>query len=120
VAGSNYSVTLSRLRIEYNNGGSYWNGVYPVTIPITSNYQVVASDSLIPIGALTSAITLTLPSNPTKGESHKIKDSGGTLNLYNVTVAGNGYLIDGLSTFLIEQNYGGFEFVFNGTSWMVF
>jgi len=95
-------------------------GAAPVFVNVTSNTTRAAGvNETLVIGTLTTAITVTLPASPTVGQTIKIKDSGGTVGTYNVTVDGNGKTLDGAATYVMSQNYDQNEFVYNGTSWMV-
>lgn len=49
----------------------------------------------------------------------QIKDDKGDAAVNNITVEGNGNLIDGGATALININYGWLSLVFNGTQWNV-
>lgn len=64
------------------------------------------------------ALTATLPVNPTIYTTYTIKDIGGVAITNPITVAGNGYLVEGGATMLIDTNYGFACVFFTGTQWV--
>ena len=93
-------------------GGSTWSVK-------TSNYTATTGDQLL---ANTSggAFTITLPATPTAGDSIIIAD-GDSWFTNNLTVARNGSTIKGLSENLILDIAAvKVDFVYNGTTWLVF
>jgi hypothetical protein len=85
----------------------------------TISYLVQQTDDLIEIGTLSTPINITLPAGPSIGETHEVKDGGGTLTTYNVTVLGNGHNVDGSSSFIMRVGYSTFKFIYDGTKWLV-
>lgn len=66
----------------------------------------------------TAARIVTLPADPVVHESHAVKDSTGTgAGTNNITVSGNGKLIDGAATNVITANRGSKTYVYNGSGW---
>lgn len=86
---------------------------------ITASYQVLNLDEVISVGVISAPITVTLPSAPTQGEKHVIKDASGSASTYAITVSGNGKTIDGSATSLVNQNYATLRVTYNGTQWMI-
>jgi len=78
-----------------------------------SDYIIVINKT---VGAATS---VTLPLAPTNGQSFIIKDGKGDASTNNITIVGNGKLIDGSANRIINQNYQAYEVVYNGASWDV-
>jgi hypothetical protein len=88
-------------------------------VPTTISYLVQPTDDLIEIGTLSTPINITLPAAPSTGETHEVKDGGGTLTTYNATVLGNGHNIDGSSSFVMRVSYATFKFTYDGTKWLI-
>jgi hypothetical protein len=86
---------------------------------VTGTYAVLASDDYIAVTTLTSAFTITLPASPTIGDSYQIKDTTGNALAFNVTIAGNGNTIDGLTNFVLAQPYAAATFTYTGVQWSV-
>jgi hypothetical protein len=63
--------------------------------------------------------SFSLSASPDFGQVEIVKDVGGNFSTNNVTVSGNGFNIDGLSTFLMNTNYMCSTFYFDGTSWNI-
>ena len=85
----------------------------------TANYTAVAGDRLI---ANTSggAFTITLPASPTVGQQVSIID-GGNWSSINLTIARNGSTIKSSASDL-ALNVGGImvDFIYSGSTWLVF
>lgn len=91
-------------------------------IAVTStnvSYTILNSDEAVIITLLSAPINLILPSGPTIGDIYTVKDSGGNIETYNVTISGNGYNIDGVSTFLMNKNYSSISLLYTGFEWSV-
>ena len=84
---------------------------------ISTGYNVVATDTFISVGTLSSIITITLLSSPLSDTTIVIKDANGSAAKYPITISGNGNLIDGLSFVTISSNYGFFRMTYNSVSW---
>lgn len=63
------------------------------------------------------ATTVTLPATPLTNEVHVVKDVNGVSQLYNITIQGNGNLIDGQDDIVMTTNYQSLTLFWNGTSW---
>lgn len=97
-----------------SNGGSTLAVVKAIgNVTLSRVQQYVAVD--------TSAVrTVTLPADPVVHESHTVKDSTGAgAAVNNITVSGNGKLIDGAATNVIAVTRGAVTYVYNGTGWDV-
>ena len=79
---------------------------------ITANYTITSSDYIIASSA-SSGITATLPTSPTNGQTHIIKEMIGITN--NVLVSSSNYVIDGLSTYTIAGGYGSVTITYFGS-----
>ena len=87
--------------------------------PITTNYNVQPTDTFISVGTLSSIITITLMASPISDDTVVIKDTNGSAAQYPISIAGNGKLIDGLSSITISNNYGYYRLTYTGTQWSV-
>ncbi len=104
--------------IIYNDTNIYNAGV------ISSNTAIDVGDKVVFVDTSGGNVTVTLPSSPTIGQWHKIKDYLGNAYINNITIDGNGANIEQFSaapssTLLLTQNYDAVELVFNGTFWSI-
>lgn len=81
------------------------------TLPDVSTlfYFVNASNS--------TAKTINLPANPTANNYVVIKDKKGDAATNNITISGNGKLIDGVSSILINGNNQAYTLKYDGAAW---
>lgn len=94
------------------------NGGNPVAVvraignvTLSRSQQYVAVDTA-------AAHTVTLPADPMIHESHVVKDSTGAgAAANNITVSGNGKLIDGAATNVIAVTRKAVTYVYNGSGW---
>ena len=63
--------------------------------------------------------TVKLPTNPSLGQEHTIKDYLGVADLLPITLDGNGRLIDELRTFQLNTKDAAVKVMFNGLKWGV-
>lgn len=80
----------------------------------TANYTLVSTDYTIRADATSGAITMTLPASPTAGRIYNIKKIDSSVN--TVTIAGNGYNIDGAASTVIVTQYTNLTIQYDGTS----
>ncbi len=119
----NSSATLDdNGNITTNGGlilGSYFKrSIRTVTVagPITG----LSTDNVIMVNKVVGAPTaLTLPASPTSGCEIIVKDAKGDAFTNNITVSSAAGTIDGLTSFILTQNYQSFTFIYNGTEWNV-
>jgi len=65
-----------------------------------------------------SALTLTLPGNPSVNDEIQILDASGNASTYNITVNRNGKLINGnAGNFIIDVNGAWYNLVFTGNTY---
>ncbi len=81
------------------------------TPTLTDGYDFVA------VYGLTENVTINLPTTPITGKRYTIKDSDASCILYTITVSGNGYNIEGTSTFVMNTLYQAVNFTFIGSKW---
>lgn len=114
-----------------SQAGGDLDGIYPnptvarLTAAVTpivfgdSPYTIASTDFLIAVDSALGAVILNLPPSPTTGKTYKIKDISGSAAAQNITINGNGYNIDGSSSYTINSNYGKLEVIFTGTRWSI-
>lgn len=115
-SGSNRSISFGVI----NTGSSIaLFGSQRVAIQtITANYTVdTTQTSYVILCNHTAAITITLPT-ATSGRTFIVKDITGKAATFPITVSG-AVTIDGMSSYVITQNYAAVQFVSNGTLWFV-
>ena len=89
--------------------------VYPHSAVTTSVTLSTGSTYVILVNSPSAIITITLPATPRDGQVFKIKDVGGQAVTYNITIGGNGNLIDNASSALINTSYGALELFYELT-----
>jgi predicted glutamine amidotransferase len=90
-----------------------------ITNVSTATYTVKSDDDYICVNR-NGAVTLTLPGTPTQGDEYEIKDDGGFVSASQpLTLNGNGKLIDGASTFVMDGAKSAIKVTYNGTQYNV-
>ena len=87
---------------------------------IASNYTVLLEDYIIGVTNTSSPRTITFPvaSSSNIGQVYVVKDESGTASTNNIIcIVSGGGLIDGQSSFSINQNYGFRQFYSSGSQW---
>ncbi len=84
----------------------------------TVSFTLSGSQTIYLCDTTAAPLTATLPASPTAGASYVIKDATGHCGTNAVTVAGNGYSIDGSASLLLDINYAFVNLVFTGTEWI--
>lgn len=97
------------------------NSVVPISPLVTvSGTTILKTQNYIPIDNATGGnFTINLPTAPVNGENHTIKDWLGNAATYSITVNGNGYNIDGASSYVMNFNYQAENFMFAFGKWGV-
>jgi len=90
-------------------GGSA-GGPINVTVETSATTTITNSDYLV---AASGSTTVNLPPTPDDGQRHIIKDSTGTAGSSNITVSGNGFLIDDSATASLVNNYEAMTIIFS-------
>jgi hypothetical protein len=84
------------------------------------SYQVLGTDVIIGVSNTAAPRTITMPNTGiVTGQRWTIKDESGGAAGNNITVNGNGYLIDGAATFPISTNYGSMDLYYNGSAFYI-
>lgn len=96
--------------LRFEDAGLFGGG--PITVTVKSSGTVtISNDSYLIVAS--GATTINMPIAPSDGERHIIKDSLGTAGTTPVTISGNGFLIDGAATAILNNNYQAMEFIFS-------
>lgn len=131
-------VYVSNNDLYYNNGtgtpvqitsGNSLDTVSDNNYVVTAtaiNLSINVSDTttVVSVNCSSNDVTITLPvigSVPT-GRYYIVKDTNGaSQGTYKITVvaSGGGAILDGKTSYVIQQNYAAVTFISNGTSWMV-
>lgn len=112
-----------------NTGNKYLNatirGNLNVILKTATDYTVLKTDQYIGVTSTASARIITLPNTGSSaligssGQIWTIKDESGGAGTNNITITPNGGTIDGSATFVINQNYGSADVMFDGTNYFL-
>lgn len=83
---------------------------------VITDYIVLATDDLILVNH-TAIVDITLPATPEEHKKYTVKDKSGSASTNAITVKGNGNTIDGMSTLIINSNFGSIDFIYDGSDW---
>lgn len=117
-----FDSTHNRLFISENTGNylnllgadrSVWSSNFTANVTVNDGYD------FIPVNTTGGVVTVTLPSSPKTGKTYTVADVSGTANTNNITVAGNGKNINGVSSQTISTNYGTLTITYNGSGWNI-
>jgi len=78
-----------------------------------SPYTVLSTDYYISVDSSGGAVTLLMPATPTFKQVWIIKDRTGNASTNNITINGNGNLIDDASSYTIVSNFGSIQTLAN-------
>lgn len=110
--GANINVNTNSLgQIEISSS----NGYKHFTTFKTANYTATVNERLIYISA-SNTVTMSLPTNPSEGQSLIFKDKAGNSLVNNIIISSSNSTIDGSSTFVLNINYGSVEVVYMSSS----
>jgi hypothetical protein len=117
--GAGISITNGTGSITINATGS--GQAIAITPVSTSPYPVLDSDYFLSVNT-SIPITIQLPNAPATGRVLIIKDATGNSQVKNITVTtvGGSVTIDGVTSYLIGNNYKSIQVTFNGTAYEVF
>jgi len=86
---------------------------------VISDYQILATDDILAVGAITSSIIIQLPVSPNIGDTYRIKDTTGIFSTFNILVSGNGNNIDGADSYTMTNDFEALEVTFTGINWSI-
>lgn len=117
-------ITLTdQQKVDALNNNSNWvefkTGSIDEEIYITNTTIETLNSDYNYIGVSGSTETINLPSTPEQYFEFIITDLRGDAGTNNITIDGNGNLINGETTAIINTDYGGFSFKFTGSFWYV-
>lgn len=119
----NSSATLDDNGNITTTGGLILGSYFKRSIRIVTsagNITGLSTDNVIMVNKTVGAPTVvTLPASPTEGCEIIIKDAKGDAFTNNITISAAAGNIDGLTSFILTQNYQSFTFIYNGTEWNV-
>lgn len=101
------------------------DGTAPTYVNVTaamSPYTVLADDYFISCDSTLGPITILLPNAPTTYDQFIVKDRTGTADTNNITVTtvGGVVTIDGVTSYVFDEEYESIETLFNGSSFEIF
>lgn len=109
------------ITIDVNSGGQTvaYKTITFADSPYTADPLL---DYFLGVDVTGGAITIDLPAAPTAGQIFVIKDKVGNAAVNTITVQGVGgiLLIDGATTFVINNNYESVSVLFDGVGYQVF
>ena len=97
----------------------------------TGSYNLLVSDGDVFVNLATGPFTITLPSGPNLGEKHTFKDIVGNSSNNNLTLQGNGNVIEQFNgqptgtfgsatgTIIINENYTSITLAYNSIYWSI-
>ena len=89
----------------------------PVTLIDQPEYTATNTEYFLGVIADTT-VTITLPVG-TLGKSYIVKDSVGGASMQPITIVATGSTIDGISTYIIDLDWGCIGLIYNGIEWNV-
>ena len=101
------------------------DGTVPTYVNVTtamSPYTVTATDYYISCDSTLGPITILLPNAPTTYDQFIVKDRTGTADTNNITVTtvGGVVTIDGVTSYVFDEEYESIETLFNSVSYEIF
>ena len=92
------------------------NNIYAKTTITSNTILSTGSSYVILVSHAGLSLTVTLPSTPLNGQAFKLKDITGNALTFPITVDGNGNLIDGAASGMINTDYGAIEIMIDVAS----
>ncbi len=84
-----------------------------------AGYTVLEADYHVEADTTVAAFTISLTLVPYVGEEHRFVDNTGMCAANNLTISGNGNLINGAAFALVNTAFGGITVRWNGTQWII-
>jgi hypothetical protein len=98
--------------------GAPLNLVNLLSVIETADFSVAGFAAVYLCDTTGGPLTATLPANPTINAAYTIKDSGGQAATNAITIAGNGFAIEGAVTMIVNTPYGWANLMFTGSQWV--
>lgn len=121
-AGANITITPGANTITIAANASSETVNYTSVNHAASPYVVLATDYYLGVDVSAGVVTIQLPNAPSTGRVFVVKDKAGDAATNNITVTtvGGVDLIDGFTTFTMNNNYQAAQFIWNGSSYEIF
>lgn len=98
------------------------NNLFSSEIVLTEDVNYTINHDIGYIGVSGNTTTINLPSEPIDYIEYTITDlrgNAGDDETNNITINGNGKLINGETSAIIDTNYGSFTFKYSGSFWYI-
>ena len=106
----------NQIKIVVTGGGKFFLNYTPTAI----SYVVLVTDAIIGVTSTAAPRTITMPNaGMTAGQLWIIKDESLAAGVNNITISGNGSLIDGLASQSISSSGGSMQIYWNGTNFFI-
>lgn len=102
-----------------NNWIEHKTGFVDEEILVTNDATVNLNGDFNYVGVSGNTTTINLPPSPETYSEITITDLRGDAEINSITINGNGLLINGESSAIIDTNYGSFTFKYSGTFWYI-
>jgi hypothetical protein len=126
IKGIALNVAIPTINQMYYYGGTTWDLINIGGLTSVKNitnadtpYTVLSTDVLISVDTTVTMIDVNLPSSPRTGTTIIVKDTFGNGNTNNISVHGNGNLIDGAVSFILGSNYSSLTVIFTSAGWSI-
>lgn len=88
----------------------------------SSPYTVLAADVFLATDPSLGVVTISLPNSPATGRVIYVKDSTGSAGTHNITITtvGGTVTIDGLTSYVLNNNYQAVSLLFDGVGYEVY
>lgn len=95
------------------------NNLFSSEIVLTEDVNYTINHDIGYIGVSGDTVTVNLPLEPIEFIEYTITDLRGNAETNNITINGNGKLINGETSAIIDTNYGSYTFKYSGSFWYI-
>lgn len=95
------------------------NGIFEKSKTITTTYAILDNDRYFEIDLSGGSFTMTLPASPIDGKIYTFTDNGGAKGGKQLTIDGNGKLINGNDNLKIKNKRVSWDIKFYNTKWLI-